>query len=154
MSAPLGRYDDDKILNIGTNRWSFKPELGVSKALGPLTLELASGVTFYTDNTDFFGGRTQEQDPLYSLQGHVIYQFPRGFWGSLDATYYAGGRTTVNGVENDDRQENVRLGLTLAIPLDRHFSIKFYASTGVYSRTSNDFTAVGTALQYRWGGGY
>jgi hypothetical protein len=58
VTAPLGQYDSDKLVNIGTNRWSFKPELGLSKALGPLTLELLPSVTFFTDNNDFFGGKT------------------------------------------------------------------------------------------------
>ena len=72
MSVPVGQYDTDKLLNNGTNRWSIKPELGISKALGPLILELAAGATFYTDNDDFFGGKTRTQDPLYSVQGHAI----------------------------------------------------------------------------------
>jgi len=69
VSVPLGQYDSDKLVNIGTNRWSAKPELGISKAWGPLTLELAAGVTFYTDNDDFLGGRTREQDPLTPCKG-------------------------------------------------------------------------------------
>lgn len=93
VAAPLGQYDADKLLNIGTNRWFIKPELGVSKALGPMTLELAAGVTFYTPNTDFFGGHEKQQDPIYSLQGHLVYSFPYGIWAALDGTYYRGGRT-------------------------------------------------------------
>ena len=79
VTTPLGQYDSDKAVNLGTNRWSVKPELGISKALGPVTLELAAGATVYTENDDFLG-RTREQDPLYSLQGNVIYQFPWGIW--------------------------------------------------------------------------
>lgn len=153
VSAPGGQYDPDKAVNIGTNRWSFKPELGFSKALGPLTLELLPSVTFFTDNNDFFGGEHLAQDPLYSVQGHLIYHFDFGAWASLNSTYYTGGRTTVDDVQNDDRQENVRLGLTVALPLDRHFSLKLYGSAGVYTRTASSFDAAGIALQYRWGGG-
>ena len=68
VSAPLGQYDADKLVNIGTNRWSFKPELGIGKALGPLRLEHSTGVTLYTDNHDFFGGKTRAQAPIYSVQ--------------------------------------------------------------------------------------
>ncbi|HYA65657.1 MAG TPA: transporter, partial [Burkholderiaceae bacterium] len=39
VTAPLGQYDDTRLVNIGGNRWSFKPEVGGSKALGPWTLE-------------------------------------------------------------------------------------------------------------------
>ena len=154
VSAPGGQYDSDKLVNIGTNRWSFKPELGLSKAFGPWTLELLPSVTFFTDNNDYFGGNNLAQDPLYALQGHLIYYFDFGAWVSLNSTYYTGGRTTVNGVQNDDRQENVRLGITVALPLNRHFSLKLYGSSGVYTRTGTNFDAAGIALQYRWGGGF
>jgi hypothetical protein len=153
ITVPLGQYDSDKLVNIGTNRWSVKPEVGISKAWGPLILELMASVTFYTDNDDFFGGRTREQDPLYSLQAHVIYSLPFGIWAALMGTYYTGGRTTVDGVRADDRQENTRLGATVALPVDRHNSVKVYASTGVSARTGTDFTTVGVAWQFRWGGG-
>lgn len=153
VSAPLGQYDSSKLLNIGTNRWSIKPELGVSKALGPLTLELDAGVTFYTNNDDFLNGMTLEQDPIYAVQGHLIYNFGAGVWGALDATYYTGGRTTVDGVKGDTLQENTRLGLTLALPVNRYNSIKLYASTGVFARTGSNFNTGGIVWQFRWGGG-
>jgi hypothetical protein len=159
VTAPGGQYDPDKLVNIGTNRWSFKPEVGISKAYGALTLEMIAGVSLFTDNDDFFGGKTRAQAPLYSLQGHVIYHFPRGLWAALDATYYAGGRTTLDGVAQDTRLESIRVGLTLAIPVDRHFSVKVYGNTGVYSRggasarLGKDFDVLGMAWQYRWGGG-
>jgi hypothetical protein len=52
VSVPLGQYDTDRLVNLGTNRWFFQPELGISKAWGPLTRELAASVTLYTDNRD------------------------------------------------------------------------------------------------------
>jgi hypothetical protein len=153
VSVPLGQYDSAKLVNIGTNRWSVKPELGISKAWGPWTLELAAGVTFYTDNDDFLGGSTREQDPLYSVQGHVLYGFQSGIWVALDGTYYTGGRTTVDGVRGNDLQENSRVGATVALPVNRHNSVKLYASTGVSARTGSNFDIVGIAWQFRWGGG-
>jgi hypothetical protein len=153
VSAPLGQYDSGNLINIGTNRWSVKPELGISKAWGPLTLEVTPSVTFYTINDDFLNGMTREQDPLYAVQGHLVYSLGRGIWVALDSTYYVGGSTEVNGIENDDRQENWRLGATFSVPIDRRHSIKFYGSTGVSTRTGSDFDAVGILLQYRWGQG-
>jgi hypothetical protein len=150
---PWGQYDASRIVNIGTNRWSFKPEVGISKAVGPWTLEVQAAATFFTDNEDFYGGNKRSQDPLYSLQGHVIYGFSSGIWTSVDATYFAGGRTTINGELNYDLQQNWRIGATLALPVDRWNSIKFYASSGVWARTGNNFDLVGVAWQYRWGGG-
>lgn len=153
VTAPLGQYDDAKAVNLGTNRWSLKPEVGVSKALGPWTLETTAAVTLYTDNTNFFNGNTISQEPLYSLEGHVIYSFTRGIWGSLDATYFTGGRTTLNGVLRNDLQQNWRFGGTLSFPLSIRNSVKLYASSGVSARTGNNFDLLGIAWQYRWGAG-
>ena len=151
--APWGQYDDSKLVNIGTNRWSFKPAFGISKAIGPWTMELEAAATLYTDNNEFFGGKTLSQAPIYSMQGHLIYGFRSGIWASLDATYFVGGRTTVNGVRNSDLHQNWRVGGTLAFPVDRENSIKLYASSGVSARTGDSYDLIGVAWQYRWGGG-
>ena len=153
VSPPWNQYDASKIVNIGTERWSFKPEVGISKAMGPWTLEMQAAATFFTDNDNFYGGKTRSQDPIYSLQGHVIYGFRSGKWLSVDATYFGGGRTTIDDGLNNDMQQNWRLGATLAVPVNRLNSIKFYASSGVSARTGNSYDAVGLAWQYRWGGG-
>jgi hypothetical protein len=154
VGAPFGQYDASKLINIGTNRWSFKPELGISKAWDSWTVEVAPAVTFYTDNNDFENGGTLAQEPLYSVQGHLIHAFRSGVWLALDGTYYSGGRTTVNGVRENNLQSNTRMGLTVALPVDRSHSVKIYASTGTSSRTGSDFNGIGIAWQYRWGEGY
>jgi hypothetical protein len=153
VSVPVGQYDETRLVNLGTNRWFFKPELGVSKAIGPWTLEGTVAATVYTDNKDFFNGNTRSQRPIYSSQAHAIYGFDSGVWVSLDATYFTGGRTTLNGVQGDDLQKNWRLGTTLALPVDVRNSIKFFASSGVSARTGNNYDLFGVAWQYRWGGG-
>ena len=153
VTAPWGQYDGSKLVNIGTNRWSFKPEIGVSQALGPWILEGAFGVTFFTDNADFFGGHTRKQDPLYAAQAHVIYYFNPGLWGALDLTYYAGGRTSVDGALNNDLQQNSRWGATLGKSLDLRNSLKAYVSSGVTARTGSKFNTGGIAWQHLWGAG-
>jgi hypothetical protein len=154
LTAPWGEYDNDKLLNIGTNRWSFKPEFGVSQAIKRWTLEAAAAATFYTDNEDFDSGKTREQEPIYSLQGHVVYSFPKHIWLALSATYFAGGRTTIDGVTRDDLQQNWRTGFTLALPIDRHHSVKLFGNSGVSTRTGTDYDSLGIAWQYRWGKGF
>ena len=154
VSAPLGQYDSSKLLNLGNNRWSFRSELGISKAWGPWTFEVAPGVTFFSDNADFFGGNALAQAPIYALQGHVLYTFQSGIWMALNGLYFAGGRTAVNGVKSDNEQANTLAGLTLALPLDRQNSLKLSAITGITTRTGSEFRAVGVAWQYRWGEGY
>jgi hypothetical protein len=154
VSAPLGQYDDTKLINLGNNRWSFKPELGVSKAWGAWTVELMPSVTYYTDNNDFNQGGRFAQAPLYAAQAHVIYGFPSGMWLAFNGTYFTGARTTVNGVQSNNMQTNTRAGLTFALPVDRHNSIKLYASNGISTRTGTENTVLGIAWQYRWGAGY
>jgi hypothetical protein len=153
VTAPLGQYDSDKAVNLGTNRWSVKPELGISKALGRLSLELAVGAYVYTKNDDFLG-RTREQEPLYSLQANVVYEIGWGIWGAVTTTYVTGGRTTVDGRKNDDRQDNTRIGVTLALPVNRYNSVKLYGATGASTRVGGDYDVVGIAWQYRWGKGF
>jgi hypothetical protein len=154
IALPLGQYDDTRLVNVGSNRCSLKPEIGFSKAIGRWTVELAPGVTFYTDNTDFFGGNRREQAPLYSAQAHISYTFSPGFWVGLNAAYFNGGRTTVDEVENDNRLEGSRFGVTLALPVNRYHSVKLYGITGYNAHREHDFDAIGIAWQYRWGGGY
>jgi hypothetical protein len=153
-STPLGQYDDSKLLNLGNNRWSFKPELGISKAWGPWTFEVAPSVTLFSDNTDFFGGNTFAQAPIYAVQGHILYTFRCGVWMALDGVYFAGGHTSLNGVKSDNEQRNTRAGFTVAFPVDRNNSLKLSASTGISTRTGSEFSARGIAWQYRWGNGY
>ena len=153
VGAPLGQYDDSKIVNLGLNRWSFKPELGVSKAIGHWIVEGKLSATAFTDNKDFFGGSTRSQDPIYATQVNAIYGFPSGIWASVDVVYFTGGRTTLDGVRGNDLQQNWRVGATLAFPVDARNSIKVNASSGFSARTQNNYDLIGVAWQYRWGGG-
>lgn len=153
ITAPLGQYDSDRLINLGNNRWSFKPELGISKRLGALTLELSGAGTFFTDNDDFLGYRTVSQNPIYQVQGHIIYSFSNGIWAALDMTYFAGGSTSIDGASNRDFQENTRYGGTLTLPLSRNHSLKLFASNGAFTRTGSQYDAVGIVWQYRFGGG-
>ena len=153
VTAPGGQYDPSKLVNLGTNRWSFKPELGISKAWGPLTTELAAGAYFFTDNNQPVTGNTQSQAPLYAAQGHLIYNFRPGIWGAFDANYYAGGRITNDGNIAADSLGNWRVGGTLSIAVHRQHSIKLYGTTGIYSRTGSTFDTIGIGWLFRWGEG-
>jgi hypothetical protein len=153
VSAPLGQYDHDRLVNLGSNRWFIRPDVGVSKAWGDFTLELSGGVFLFTDNNDYFGGKELEQDPVYTTQLHATYDFGRGVWAAVSGTYDYGGRTTLDGVHNDDKQENSRVGVTLTLPVNRHNSVKLYASTPIKTTVGGDFDMLGIVWQHRWGGG-
>jgi hypothetical protein len=149
--APFGQYFDDRLLNVGSNRWAFKPDLGLVQPLGPWDLELSAGAWFFTENEHAFGGVRRGQDPITTIQGHVTYTFLPGLWLSANGTYYAGGRTTVNGVSQDDRQESTRIGLTLSLPVAQGVALKLAWSDTVEARLSGSgFTTYIVALQFTW----
>jgi hypothetical protein len=153
VTMPTGQYDSSRLVNIGTNRWSFRPELGASKALGPLTIELAGGLALFSDNSNFVDGHLRSQEPIAFGQAHVIYDFGSGIWAALNAQHFTGGSTAVDGQGSDSLQSNWRLGATLALPLNSNLSLKLAASTGVSARTGNNYDLVGVFVQYRWGAG-
>lgn len=153
VGAPAGEFDSDKLLNPGANRWTIQPEAGLSKTVGRWTFESILSAKWFTDNDEFFGGVRREQEPIYALQGHLIYTFRPATWVALDANGFRGGRTEVDGRKGDDLQRNSRWGVTLALPLNRHHSLKLAASKGVVTRAGGDFEMFTVVWQYRWGAG-
>jgi len=153
VTPPWGQYDPSRVVNLGTNRWSIKPDVGFSKSFAPFTIDLTAGVTVFSRNDDYFGGQALDQAPIYSVQTNVSYDFAGGIWAALGATFYRGGRTTLNDTPKDNALSNARMGLTIAVPIDRYYAVKFNASSGISTRTGTNFDTVGLVLQYRWGAG-
>lgn len=152
VTPPLGQYDADRFINLGSNRWSIKPDVGFSKKAGPFTFDMTLGVMFVTDNDEYVW-QTLQQAPIGSTQANLSYDFGRGIWAAVGATYFMGGRTTVDGVRKDTEISNSRVGVTVSFPINRRYSVKFNASSGIVTRIGSSFTTVSTALQYRWGAG-
>lgn len=150
VAVPTGQYSSSKLINFGANRWGFKPEIGYSSVRGNWILEVAVGTWFYTTNNDGFGGTTRRQDPLTSVQGHLSYNFRSGLWLALDGNYFAGGQTSVDGVDKQDRQKSSRVGLTLSIPLKQRHSLRLAAHTGAFTRIGADFDLGTIAYQYQF----
>ena len=148
--APTGQYDPSKLVNVGTHRWSFKPEVGLSHPAGHWFVELYGGAWLFSDNDNFFGGSRREQQPLASFQTHVSYVFRPRLWLAADATFYTGGRTTVDGVEKADLQRNTRLGLTLAVPVKRRSALKISWARGLMTRIGGDFDTLAVGYQFLW----
>jgi hypothetical protein len=152
ISAPTGEYDPTRLINYGSNRFSFKPEIGYSRRLGNWLLDAYGGGTFFTRNADYYpSGRSQTEAPVGSFEGHVSYDFSPRLWVSLDANYWWGGATSLNGVENPATdQKNSRVGMTAAFPLTRSQSIKVSVSDGAYIRYGGNYKAISAAWQYGW----
>jgi len=150
--ALTGQFFPYRLINVGTNRWAFKPEFAVSHPIGEKWLiDTYAGLWLFTGNNSFYPGTSvHTQEPMGSFQAHVSYSFQRTMWAAFDATYYVGGRTTTDGVVNNDRQSNTRVGATFAFPVGRRHSIKLAVSRGAIVRAGANFSTFSIGWQTAW----
>ena len=147
LVAPTGSYNSDKLINVGANRWAARVQVGGILPLRPQwLLELATGVWLFDDN-DNVRGLTREQDPIYALDVHLVRRFGAGFWGSLDANAYRGGRSRLDGEKLDDLQRDSKLGLTLLYPFLGKHAFKLSYSKGSLNDSDEDFDTLLIAYQ-------
>lgn len=151
VSAPTGQYHGDKLINIGTNRWAFRPDLGIGVPWKRFDLEAQAGAWLFTENPDFYpGGLAREQDPLLTIRAHVSYTFRPSLWAAVDGTWYGGGASSVDGGPKSPKLDNSRYGATLSYPLNKSQSLKIAYSRGAIVRASSNFSTVSAAWQLRW----
>ena len=151
VHLPLGQYYEGKLLNLGSNRFTIRPQLGVVHQRGNWTAELTGSIWFFTDNDSFFNGRQREQDPLYTMQGHLIYTVHPRFWVSMSGGLGYGAESTVDDVAKDDEQRNVAWALSTGYSLTRQFGLKF-AYVGIRDRsdTGVDSDTLIMGVSYFW----
>jgi hypothetical protein len=155
---PSGQYDPTKLINYGTNRWAFKPEIGFSRRRGHWVIDTYGAVWFFTTNHEFFsrnqaspGVNTQAQSPTGAFEGHLSYDVKPRLWASLDGNFWFGGTTSVNGIENAGTvQRNSRIGATVSVPVRKHQSLKFSYNDGAYIRYGGNYHNVSVGWQYSW----
>lgn len=153
MTFPVGQYNPVKLINLGTNRWAFKPEVGFTHNTGRRWLfEVYGGVWLFTANNEFLGSSVRRQQPIGSAQFHLRYTFKPGLWLSANSNFYSGGRTTVDGTINFDFQRNSRAGATFNLPLTRYDALRFALSRGAYTTIGADYTSVSAGFTHAWGG--
>lgn len=154
IGAPTGQFFSDKLINIGTHRWSIKPEVALSQPLGKRWLiDAYAGVWFFTTNYSFYPGSSKRtQDPMGTFQFHFSYNITPRLWVALNTTYYVGGESAIDEVIKDDRQSNARIGITAVMPVGKSNSIKLAASTGAVVRVGQDFTTFSFGWQHSWFG--
>ena len=152
VSAPTGQFFSDKLINLGTNRWSFKPELAYSHPFGKRWLmDIYTGVYFFTNNNSFYPGNSvRSQKPLGAMQGHLSYNLGPRSWVAFDATFYTGGQSSIDDIYKDDRQSNSRVGATFVFPAGKKHSIKLAASTGAIVRAGANFKTISVGWQRGW----
>lgn len=153
IALPVGEYRDDKLINLGDNRWVLKPQLGVVHNWDKWAAEVTASAWFYQDNDNFFGGKTLEQDPLYGVQTHLIYTFKPGLWASASAAYGAGGQRSVDNVDAPDRTSKTLLALSAGVPIDRQQGIKVtYLRGDTRENVGSDDNLFLFAYSLMWGG--
>lgn len=138
LMLPLGDYQEEKLLNLGQNRFVVRPQVGVLHTRGPWSFELTSSVFLFADNHDFFGGNELEQEPLFDTQAHVIHSFQNGCWASASIGYGFGGESAVNGIWKDDEKSNLLSSISLGVPLGATQGLKIGYVRG---DTQNDIGA-------------
>jgi hypothetical protein len=151
VQLPLGEYYEDKLLNLGENRFTIRPELGVLHTHRKWSFEVTGTVGFFTDNDEFWNGNEREQDPLYGLQGHVVYTFRPGLWLGASTGYRYGGRSQINGVAKDDRKSELAWALSVGYPINKSMGLKLlYLNTQTLEDTGLDSDSIAVAFSVLW----
>ena len=153
VTAPTGTYDPTHLINIGSNRWAFKPEIGAEQPMGKWFADASAGLSIFGSNENYLQGQVLRQAPLWNAQVHAGYTFRPGQWLALDANYFAGGATTVDTAKATQNLANSRYGVTFSQPMGPGVSMKFFWSHWLAGTYGQNFTTAGVALQYRWFGG-
>ena len=158
VQTQTGQYDPARLINIGNNRWAFKPEIGVSQRWRHWVLDAYGAVWFFTANNNYFnnssnsqGPNRQTENPMGATELHLSYDVKPRLWLSIDGNYWYGGETSVNGVPTPTTlQASSRLGATASVPVSKHQSLKFSYSDGYYVRFGGAFQNISAAWQYSW----
>jgi len=130
VTMPTGKYNEDRLINLGNNRWVIRPQAGVTHTRGKWTSELTGSVFIYTDNNDFWKNTELETDPLLALQIHMIYTFRPGLWTSISTGYGWGGEATVNGDAKNNPSGNWLSAFSVGLPIDRRQGVKMTLLSG------------------------
>lgn len=152
VRVPIGQYNSEKFFNISSGRWMIGARFGFAQKISRFILEAYLNAWFFTTNTNFYGGNTVAQDPLYTAQLHFTYVFSPGLWAAISFGQSYGGATTVNDDPKDSAQKNNRFGVTISLPLSSEFALKFAYARGISTRYGANLESLVAAVQYRWGG--
>lgn len=156
-TAPTGLYDPTKVLNLGSDRWSFKPEFAISKPLGPeqkCVLDAYANSYFYTSNNSYRGAQILRQRALVGIEGHLSYTFNNTIWAALDTRYSFDGGTTISGVNQNNPQQNFILGTQLIVSPNSRNSFVFQFADAVVHVNGANLRGFAVRYDYTWGNGY
>lgn len=153
VTAPTGSYQPNKILNLGSGRWSFKPELAWSHPFGgeqKWDFDAYANVSFFTDNVAYHGNEILRQGALPGIEGHLSYSFTDNLWASLDSRYSFRGSTAVNGVPQDNAQQNFILGVEMNISLNERNTLIFEFAKALVHHNGPAVVGFSVRYDYTW----
>ena len=148
--APTGQYDPERLVNLGTNRWSLRSQIGIAHNTERWTFEGIAGLWLFSRNDSFWSGNELQQRPFGVFKMHLIRKLRSRDWATFDIGYGYGGRSVVNGVATDSRLSTLRLGFHYALHLGNGHVLKPYLVTGIRFEQGPDFDGLGLAYQFSW----
>ena len=152
VTLPLGEYQNDRLINLGGNRFVVRPQLGVLHQRRNWQFELTGSAFLYQENDEFWNGNELKQDPLLFFQGHIIRTFRPGWWASLSGGYGYGGRSEVNGVPKGDDDRTRYIAVSMGMPINRQQSLKFtYFSSDTHINLGKNTDAILLSWSMNWG---
>ncbi len=155
LAIPIGEYDNDKLVNMGLNRWYGRVALPLKYHFGVFSpgymssLELTPSVWAFAENDDFVG-QTLENDPMWQLEGHLTHDFTAQFFGSLDLLYRGGFQSEIDGVEMGDELNIGDLGFTLNYQLTDNAVIRTGYSSNLFGDSDVDSSLIRIQFVYGW----
>lgn len=153
VTAPTGAYDSGRLLNLGADRWSFKPEIGLSHPFGTehkWVLDVYGNAYWYTDNTAYRGREVLRQQPLLGLEGHISYSFNDRIWTSFDTRYSGRAATVIDGVHQDNPQRNFIVGGEMNLSLTASSSLIVQFGKAVAHRNGPAVAGIAVKYDYTW----
>lgn len=144
VTLPLGQYAGDRLLNLGQNRFVFRPQVGFVHNWGLWAYEFTASVFLYTDNNDFFNNQKRKQDPTFAAQTHLIKRFKNRMWTSVSAGYGLGGQSIVDSQPNNDERGDFLYSWAFGFPITKKQSAKvFYLHSESVKAIGSDTDSIG-----------
>ena len=147
VGIPVGQYDPEAVVNLGSNRWQVSPQLGFSHISGRLLVEAYASTWLFSTNSSFLGAQSQKQDPIFTFQVHLGYRFKLGLWAAVSSRQSVGGAVSIDGGEKLEPETNNRIGLAVGVPVGTRNTLRFALTTPLRTTVGNDYDTFAIALQ-------
>jgi outer membrane putative beta-barrel porin/alpha-amylase len=155
LAFPIGEYDDNKLVNLGLNRWwgrvalPFKYHFGVFAPGYMSSFEVVPSIWLFAENDDFIGQKL-ENDPLWQVEAHLTHDFTRSLFGSMDLLYRRGFLSEINGIEVGEELDVGNIGFTLNFKATDNLAIRTSYMSNVFGDDDLDNSMLRIQFVYAW----